>query len=235
MYTFAPQSEARRSAQTVLWKITEALVKLVAPILSFTADEVWEFLPKVEGRAASVHMALFPKPEELFAGDPMPILEEWKLIFEVRDAALRVLEQERQAKRIGKGLEADVIIEAGDQTLSLLKRHRMGLKEILNVSHVQVIDLEEKLVSASFPSSGSGIDAEEFHRQLSDGEQLLVSLGEHINIRAVSASGTKCNRCWNYMPEVSNYGTWEGVCTRCHDALKTMGIAPPTGDDEAAA
>ena len=64
MYTFAPTSHARRSAQTVLWQITEALVRLVAPILSFTADEVWEYLPAVEGREASVHLALFPKPEE---------------------------------------------------------------------------------------------------------------------------------------------------------------------------
>ena len=70
MYTFAPTSQARRSAQTVLWQITEALVRLVAPILSFTADEVWEYLPAVEGRAASVHLALFPKPEEIFSERP---------------------------------------------------------------------------------------------------------------------------------------------------------------------
>src|SRR5208337_3079064 len=62
MYTFAPTSKERRSAQTVLWHITEALTRLVAPILSFTADEVWEYLPAVEGREASVHLALFPKP-----------------------------------------------------------------------------------------------------------------------------------------------------------------------------
>ena len=72
MYTFAPTSQARRSAQTVLWQITEALVRLVAPILTFTADEVWEYLPAVEGREASVHLALFPKPEEIFSEDPAP-------------------------------------------------------------------------------------------------------------------------------------------------------------------
>src|SRR6185437_3697518 len=66
MYTFAPTSLARRSAQTVLWRITEALVRLVAPVLSFTADEVWEYLPSMEGREESVHLALFPKPEEIY-------------------------------------------------------------------------------------------------------------------------------------------------------------------------
>ena len=59
MYTFAPVSVERRSAQTVIWKITEALVRLVAPILSFTADEVWGYLPKTEEREASVHLAEF--------------------------------------------------------------------------------------------------------------------------------------------------------------------------------
>src|SRR5208283_3152319 len=65
MYTFAPTSQPRRSAQTVLWKITEALVRLVAPILSFTADEVWEYMPAVSNRLPSVHLELFPTPESL--------------------------------------------------------------------------------------------------------------------------------------------------------------------------
>ena len=103
MYTFAPTSQARRSAQTVLWQITEALVRLVAPILSFTADEIWEHLPAVEGREAVVHLALFPKPEEIFSEDPAPLLEEWKQLFAVRDQALSMLEEARQAKIIGKG------------------------------------------------------------------------------------------------------------------------------------
>ena len=93
MYTFAPTSKARRSAQTVLWQITETLVRLVAPIMSFTADEVWEYLPAVAGREASVHLALFPKPEEIFSADPAPVLEEWKQLFDFRDEVLKLLEE----------------------------------------------------------------------------------------------------------------------------------------------
>src|SRR6202020_775975 len=100
MYPFAPSSKARRSAQTVLWKITEALTRLLAPILSFTADEVWDYLPAVEGREASVHLALFPAPEDVYPEDPSPLLAEWKQIFALRDAALLVLEEARQEKRI---------------------------------------------------------------------------------------------------------------------------------------
>jgi len=191
MYTFAPSNPARRSAQTVLWQITEALVRLVAPILSFTADEVWEYLPKVQGREASVHLALFPRPEKIFSENPAPILEEWKQIFAVRDEALRVLEEERQAKRIGKGLEAEVEIAASGDLLRLLRRHEPGLKEIINVSAVRVVE------------------------------------GKELKARALPASGHKCARCWNFMPEVSKYGVWENVCSRCHAALKEMEIDPP--------
>ena len=191
MYTFAPTSLARRSAQTVLWKITEALVRLVAPILSFTADEVWDYLPAVEGREKSVHLALFPKPEEVFSHDPAVLLEEWKHLFAVRDAAMVVLEEARQAKTIGKGLEAELRIEAVGDQLALLQRHATGLKEILNVSRVDVAE------------------------------------GTELKIAALPASGAKCARCWNFMPDVSSYGAWQNVCGRCRAALEEMHIAPP--------
>jgi isoleucyl-tRNA synthetase len=198
MYTFAPTSETRRSAQTVLWKITEALARLVAPILSFTADEVWEHLPQVEGREVSVHLAQFPAPEEVFSENPGPLIEEWKQLFAVRDEALRVLEEERQAKRIGKGLEAEIEIAAAGQQLALLERHAAGLKEFINVSAVRVVP------------------------------------DDALSVKALPASGHKCARCWNYMPEVGPYGIWQNVCTRCRNALREMGIEPPQADGEAA-
>jgi isoleucyl-tRNA synthetase len=191
MYTFAPTSHERRSAQTVLWTITETLVRLVAPILSFTADEVWAYLPAVEGREASVHLALFPKPEEVFTEDPARLLEEWKQLFEVRDLALRALEEARQNKTIGKGLEAELAITAFGDQLALLRRHAAGLKEAINVSAVNV----------------------------TEGATLVVTV--------LPATGHKCARCWNFMPEVGDYGIWHDVCTRCQSALMEMGIAPP--------
>jgi isoleucyl-tRNA synthetase len=156
MYTFAPTSQARRSAQTVLWKITEALVRLVAPILSFTADEVWDYLP-AEGREISVHLALFPKPEEVFSQSPTQLLDEWKQLFQVRDKALIVLEEARQAKRIGKGLEADLEIATSGYMLRLLQSHAEGMKEFLNVSAVRFVESTELLNAVSItalPASG---------------------------------------------------------------------------------
>jgi isoleucyl-tRNA synthetase len=197
MYTFAPASQTRRSAQTVLWRIAETLVRLVAPILSFTADEVWEHLPPVESREVSVHLALFPRPEEVFSEAPAELLEEWKRIFTVRDEALRVLEEARQAKRIGKGLEAELQITASGDQLGLLLRHAAGLKEIINVSAVNVVS-----------GSADGV----------------------LKIAALPASGSKCARCWNFMPKVADFGVWKNVCTRCHDALTEMGIDPPNSE-----
>jgi len=153
MYTFAPSSKARRSAQTVLWKITEALTRLLAPVLSFTAEEVWEYLPVVAGREESVHLALFPRPEEIYPEEPAAILAEWKQVFAVRDAAMLVLEEARKEKRIGKGLEAELEIQACGELLGLLRSHAAGLKEILNVSKVEVLD-GPSLSVAALPASG---------------------------------------------------------------------------------
>jgi isoleucyl-tRNA synthetase len=218
----------------VLWQITEALVRLVAPILSFTADEIWEHLPTVEGREKSVHLALFPKPEEIFSGDYIALLDEWKKLFEIREAVLRKLELKRQNKEIGKGLEAAIEIEASGEALSLLQRYNSILKEFMNVSDVTVNDCAVALVNA-VKKMNAPLPDEEYEEVMkevaaaknSPNEVILSSLAGHIEIRAIPATGHKCARCWNFMPTVSNYGIWENVCPRCQSALEEMGIARP--------
>jgi isoleucyl-tRNA synthetase len=213
MYTFAPTNPARRSAQTALWQITEALVRLVAPILTFTADEVWEHLPKVEGRPASVHLALFPKPEEIFSEDPSYLINEWKVLFALREDVLRSLEELRQNKVIGKALEADVELYADDATFEILHKNAASLKkEFFNVSSVHL------------HKNHDGISAEA--PETSEGTQVVTNIA-NLGAFVMPAKGHKCARCWNFMPEVSNYGIWENVCTRCQSALKEMNIAPP--------
>ena len=208
LYTFAPSSRERRSAQTVLWQISETLVRLVAPILSFTADEVWDYLPPVAGREASVHLAQFPAPAEIFSEDPAPLLAEWKQIFEVRDKALGQLEEMRQAKIIGKALEADVVVHAKGTILALLRRYEPHLKEVFNVSSVKVTE------DYGIPISLTG-------------ERVAVTFYSDLQCDVRAATGHKCARCWNFMPEVANYGIWQNVCTRCQSALTEMKIAPP--------
>jgi isoleucyl-tRNA synthetase len=214
MYTFAPTSKKRRSAQTVLWQITEALVRLVAPILSFTADEVWEHLPSVEGREASVHLAQFPKPEEIFYEGPAPLIEEWKKLFAVRDEVMRSLESARQNKAIGKGLEARVVILCGQESLEVLEKNYSSLKEFFNVSDVELKRVAHEQIGSST-----------YTAETLEGRQFLPFVE--------AATGHKCARCWNFMPEVSAYGIWKNVCTRCQSALKEMGIQPPHSTEAA--
>jgi isoleucyl-tRNA synthetase len=215
MYTFAPTSRARRSAQTVLWQITEALVRLVAPILTFTADEIWEHLPAVESRPISVHLAQFPKPEEIYSGDTARLIESWKLLFAIRGGVLGALEELRQGKVIGKSLEADVELYAEGTTYEYLRESGVSLGELFNISQVRVIkDFQKVRSSARVPN------AQEI------GFENIADLRAFV----MPASGHKCARCWNFMPEVSNYGIWENVCTRCQAALREMGIKPPEPD-----
>jgi isoleucyl-tRNA synthetase len=135
MYTLAPGSLERRSAQTALWKIVEALVRLVAPVLTFTADEVWGYLPQVAGRETSVHLALFPK--SVLVETPAD-MDAWKAVLAVREEAMRSLEEARKAKRIGKGLEAHVRLSAPPKTYENLRAYGETLKELFNVSQVSV-------------------------------------------------------------------------------------------------
>ena len=136
MYTLAPSSVERRSAQTVLWRITEALVRLVAPVLSFTAEEVWGYLPQVEGREASVHLAEFPQAESFSQTES----EAWQTVFAVRDHALRSLEEARKAKQLGKALEARLNIAVPPAELALLRKIEGSLKELFNVSQVCLVE-----------------------------------------------------------------------------------------------
>ena len=157
LYTFAPNHPARRSAQTTVWRIAEALTRLIAPILSFTADEVWEHLPKVEGREISVHIALFPEIATMIPGNTTSLLEDWQKLLEVRSEVLISLEAARQSKLIGKGLDAKVVIEASEPVYTLLQRYAPSLKELFNVSQVELAHIEhpeQKTVVATLAAEG---------------------------------------------------------------------------------
>jgi isoleucyl-tRNA synthetase len=138
LYTFAPNSPARRAAQTVLWKLTDALARLVAPILSFLADEVWQYLPADQTRDASVHTTLFPAPDELAPAGQDALLADWAQLLAIRETAMRSLEEARQQKRIGKALEAKLSLELPAEALKVALRYESSLKELFNVSQVEL-------------------------------------------------------------------------------------------------
>jgi isoleucyl-tRNA synthetase len=154
-YIFAPDNPARRSAQTVLWMIAEALVRLVAPLLSFTADEIWQYLPQVGNRLPSVHLELFPKPESLAATIDAGFMGDWASLLSMRDEALKSLEEARKAKLIGKALDARLVLEVPEQMGALLARYQGSLKELLNVSQVEVVSAPgAEVIATTLPAEG---------------------------------------------------------------------------------
>jgi isoleucyl-tRNA synthetase len=155
IYTFATDNPARRSAQTVLWMIAEALVRLVAPLLSFTADEIWHYMPQVSDRLPSVHLELFPKPESLAATIDAGLMSDWVSLLSMRDEALKSLEEARKAKLIGKALDARLVLEVPESMGALLARYQGSLKELLNVSQVEVVSGPgAAVIATTLPAAG---------------------------------------------------------------------------------
>ncbi len=140
LYTSAPRSLRRRSAQTALYRIADALARMLAPILVFTADEIWENLPADSARAASVHVAVLP---ETRGQRDESLRANWESLFEIRDEVLQSLEEARIAKQIGSSLEARLEISAAGDNYDLLVRHRDELRYLFIVSQVEVVRSDE--------------------------------------------------------------------------------------------
>ncbi|HEY1264693.1 MAG TPA: isoleucine--tRNA ligase [Terriglobales bacterium] len=197
LYTYAPASAGRRAAQTAIWKIGEALVRVLAPILSFTCEEVWQYLPAVAGRSASVHLEKFPAAAEILGAGAAPAdsnqQEDWKVLRAVREQVLKALEEARNQKLIGKSLEAQVTVSAADPVYSVLARFKDELRFLFIVS----------AVTLAKAASGNGTGG--------------------AGVQVSKAEGRKCERCWNYSVHVGEDKTYPTVCERCSAVLKEIG------------
>jgi isoleucyl-tRNA synthetase len=141
LYTAAAKSRSRRSAQTALYRLTYALVRLLAPLMTFTTEEVWGYLRKPAGAPPSVHIALFPKPEELTTGlteEHRKRAQNWERLVEVRENVLKSLEAARQEKFIGAPLEARIHLKANGDLYPLLERYSKELPGLFIVSQVSM-------------------------------------------------------------------------------------------------
>ena len=185
---------ARRSAQTAIYKITDALARLTAPILSFTADAVWQSLPGTKG---SVHLALFPKPEELAPISDVSTLVDWDQILQVRNEVLAKLEGLRAQKVIGKSLEAVVTLSAKEYSAApALTKYAETLPELFNVSEVDFLTATD-----TDPNCLANLSVERSRR-------------------------SKCDRCWRYTDDIGNNANYPTVCLRCAEALDAIDFPP---------
>jgi isoleucyl-tRNA synthetase len=135
LYTSATRNVARRSGQTALYRLHYALTRLVAPLLAFTAEEIWSHTRRPAGAPESVHLALLPEPEELTSGLDAGKLAAWDQLIEVRGRVLKALEEARDAKFIGASLEARVRLEGGP---AVLETYASDLPSLFIVSQVAV-------------------------------------------------------------------------------------------------
>ena len=194
LYTFAPGNLGRRSAQTAVYRIASALVRLIAPILVFTAEEIWKYLPRAAADPESVHMALFPSAEELEKALDEGRAANWERLLTVREEVLKSLEQARFAKMISGALEARVTLGTSGSLGPLLREYGANLPALLIVSQVEVA--EDDLAGATPAASVEG---------------LQIKIGR--------AEGKKCERCWNYSTHVGDSVEYPTLCERCLTAL----------------
>jgi isoleucyl-tRNA synthetase len=195
LYTSPAASPARRSAQTVIHMVLEALLKLMAPILSFTAEEAWLHMPHRPG--PSVHMENFPEVEPKFRDEALS--KRWHKILAIRNEVQRVLEAARRDKVIGHPLDARVrlALPAG------MEEEFRGEDDLFRaVFIVSKVTLEP---ASNLPHAMDGIDLPE------------------VKIQVEAAAGEKCERCWVRSEKVGQFLDQPQICDRCHTALTGKG------------
>ena len=204
LYTKAPNSKSRRSAQTVVWKITSALIRLMTPILVFTAEELWKFLPKYAGESDSVHIALFPAEEELRTNIPGDKAAAWELLSKVRAEVLKALEVARNEKKlVNSGLEAKILLNGDLELKAKLKHYLPLLPGLFIVSQVDLIN------------AGKG--------------DFISDVVPTLEVTVQRAEGKKCDRCRNFSTHVGENPRYPTICERCSEAIAEIegGLAAP--------
>ncbi len=201
LYASAKDAPERRIAQSVMQEILMTLVRLMAPILSFTAEEIWQNLPKDLKVDDSVHLSTFPKIEKV---DPKR-LQHWEGLLQVREAVSIVLETARKERKIGNSLQAKVTIEVKEALYEKLKKHLIFLPEFFIVSQVHLSEWK----------AGRQIDPLEETEWIF--ENTVDALGLKIQITA--ALGGKCARCWIYREDLGTQSTYPTLCKRCTEVI----------------
>ncbi|MEJ2717600.1 MAG: isoleucine--tRNA ligase [Deltaproteobacteria bacterium] len=195
LYCEKTDGHLRRSAQSALHEILSALVRLMAPILGFTADEVWAQFDEGGAGAASVHWSAFP--------DPVPDVRlsdeergRWELMLALRQEVSRKLEEARAGKMIGSSLEARVLIEADDEVAEAVSL----TEDAEGFFIVSQLDVQR---TAQTPAAG-------------DSEERLAG----VRVDVTRTDGTKCPRCWRWTTDVGSYEDYPEICARCATVLR---------------
>ncbi len=208
LYTFRADSPERKSAQWTMYKILTTLTKLMAPILSFTAEEVWRYIPPkdpVEKKSSavdpayrdeeSVFLSKFPEVEKKFLDDSFE--QKWQRFLQIRDEVNKALETARKNRLIGSSLEADVSLYLSEELYKLLSPYKDFLPALFIVSGV-LIKTDTRGPQGAFVSDEV----------------------EGLSVFVNKAEGNKCERCWNYSVDIGKDKGHPTICPRCIGALR---------------
>ena len=190
LYTFHKEDPLRRGSQTVLLEVVTSLTRLMAPVLTFTAEEIWAILPQSmrnNSEAFSVHLTLFPSEQEHWRNPDLD--QRWKNLLRVRETVLGKIEAQRRDKILGSSLEAKVIITATSDLYTLLSDYQSELSTLFICSQVE----------------------------LQKGATLLPPDDHEVLVK--KADGQKCERCWKYRDSVGNSNEHPTLCALCIEAL----------------
>jgi isoleucyl-tRNA synthetase len=193
LYTHKSDSPQRRASQAVLYNILISLTKLVAPILSFTAEELWQHIPG--DKEKSVFLSEFPEVNNEFLDSELE--KKWEGLVRVRDEVNKALEIKRQEKFIGNALEAKVKLYVDDEYFSLLDSYRDFLSQLFITSSAEIIK------SPAPPEAYMSAE--------------LKGIAVVIEI----ADGGKCQRCWNWDTHVGISDEYPDLCKKCFEVIKS--------------
>lgn len=196
-YTAATQSHARRSVQTALYHISEALVRWIAPVCSFTADEIWKAM--AGEKSASVHLETWYDQLSPLPADAALNQSYWEDIMAVRMVVNKKLEEQRNANQLGSSLEAEVNLYADSKLKTLLDKLEDELRFVLITSKADVYSLEQ-----------ANIDAED-----TELEGLKISISP--------SSAAKCPRCWHHRSDIGQNSKMLELCGRCIENVAGKG------------
>ena len=201
LYTFPKDSRLRRGSQTVLLEVLVVLTKLMAPILSFTAEEIWRHVPKGIRQSSennSVHLSLFPERHPDWI-DP-DLEHRWDQLLRIRNVVQGKLEEERRLKTIGSSLDAKVFLytqRSDPASYDSVKPYEDFLATLFIVSDVELVCVD----------------------QLPTDPQHGVDLGMGIAVKVEKSKDQKCERCWNYRRSVGTNTHHPTLCDRCFEAV----------------
>ncbi|PIE57492.1 MAG: isoleucine--tRNA ligase [Desulfobulbus propionicus] len=204
LYCSRPDALERRAAQTVIYRICDGLLKLMAPILCFTAEEAWghfRSLPQNAAMEESIFFQEFPKVDDIAVDKEL--LKRWDTLLALRSTVTRVLEHARREKSIGLSLDAQVILRVDQVLKPFVEEYREQIRELCIVSSL-IIDSDHRMTDVGFTTVEEGL--------------------EGVAVAVTAAPGGKCERCWMISPTVGRDEKHTTLCSRCAEVVASLSV-----------